>query len=307
MVTNNNKYFDLFKSSLLGFLVASLGYGFTGIALMIFPYIFMGRSIQYGIVPTMISMGFSSLFIALSQSYAAGLSLFLIFAPMILIFHYCITSEKGFWATFGSMALVLLISIVIVNMALTQGDTLSPQAMVQDIVELQKEINQDMTALEISRLESNLRTTIDFIIKVTPGVTLVGVLLVVYFNYMMTGRWLFANRILITQPPLFANFQVPRVSFLVAGAIFAVGLVAREMGVDPEGLIILNTLILFGFIYMVNGFATVNLYILMLGVPLIIRIIIYVLLMRVPTLNMALMIIGVADSVIGLRRRRGSE
>ena len=303
MLDKSNKYTQLAISTLMATFIASLGFGFSGTALMIFPYFFMGNSIQIGIVPALLSMLVSTGIVALFYGPMAGASLFLVFAPVVLIFHYCITTDRSSLVTFLSMAAVLLISMTTVSASISGGVQVTPEELTKQMMALQEDLTGQFSDLELSRLETRLKTMLEFIALASPAITIIGVLIVTYLNYTMTGRNLFLRGVLINQPPPLMALQIPRGTLLLAGLVLGIGAILQNQGMDPKGIMILNGLLVFGFLYMVNGLATINLFVLLMGIPLFLRVIIYVLLFRIPILNTGMMILGLVDSLFGIRSR----
>lgn len=302
---NQEKYMELGKLGLFGLVLGFLGYTFFGILYIFFPMLFMESSVKNGILPTMGVMLGISVVLGLFFGMLAGLSLFFVFAPMVLVFHYMVTTRRGFMATLVMMSLVLTLSTASLQFGLSPIGSINLEEISEEMIQTQLEsVEENLTALEASRLEDNLRFISEMSIKLIPSMFFIFILVTVYLNYVLAGRRLLRSGILINQPPIFGNLQLPRISILVFGILIGGVLILQNSGVELYEVIYLNILVVFGFLFFVNGFALVSFLLNKTKMPNFFKTFILLgILLFVPA-GAVVALIGVADALINFRKIR---
>lgn len=302
---DQENYKELGKLLLMGVVVGFLGYTFFGIFYIFFPMLFMESSVKNGILPTMGVMLGVSVIVGLIFNLLAGLSLFFVFAPMILAFHYMVTSKKGYMPTLILMVVALTLSSVSLQLGLTPLGSVNIEEISEELIQTQIDgIDEDLTGLEASRLEENLRFINEMSIKLIPGLFFIFILIIVYLNYVMVGRRLLRQGILINQPPIFSNLQLPRISILIFGIIIGVVLILQNSGMEIYEVIYLNSIMVFGLLFYVNGLALVsNLLGRVKMLNFIKTFIILAMVFFIPAGAVAL-ILGVLDTLVNFRKIR---
>lgn len=296
---------NLIRTTMYSVTIGIIGNVFMAVILLIYPVLFMESSIKNGIIPTMISMFVSSGIIALMVTPLAGLSLFFILAPMVLIFHYCVINQKRFYITFLLMFLVLLISFTSYNFGIANTNPVDVQGLIDTLVEFQIEnLEGSFSSLELSNYEDSLRTVYDYSIRLIPAIVGIGVAVFVYINYLLTGRRLLRQGILIHQPPAFGNLQLPRFSIILFGIAIGIILLMRYLEIDYYSNVYLNAILVFGFLYFVNGLALFSNFLQRFRVPNIGRMFVYLSAVFFPAFGGATAVIGLIDALINFRRIR---
>ena len=302
---DQEKYMELGKLGLFGVVLGFLGYSFFGILYIFFPMLFMESSVKNGILSTMGVMLGVSLVIGLVFNMLAGLSLFFVFAPMVLAFHYMVTSKRGYVATLILMAVVLILSSVSLQMGLTPLGTVNLEEISEELIQSQIDgVGENLTGLEASRLEENLRLINEMSIKLIPGMFFIFILFTVYLNYVMAGRRLLRHGILINQPPIFSNLQLPRISIIVFGIIIGVILLLQNSGMEIYEVIYLNSLLVFGLLFFVNGLALVSNLLGRLKMPNFVKTFILLGLVFFIPAGAVVVILGLLDALVVFRKIR---
>lgn len=300
---NQEKYSQLGKLGLLGLVFGFLGYSFFGIFFLFFPMPFMESSVRNGIVPALGTMLGVSLALGLAFGILSGLSLFFVFGPLVLIFHYMVESKKTFAMTLLAMTLVLLLSFFSLQLGLTPLETIDFEKLSEEIIEIQMStVEEGLSALESDRLEYNLRKINEITIKILPGIFFIFILFTVYINYVLVGRRLLRSGILINQPPLFGNLQLPRLSILALGLVIGLALALQAMGYEIYKIIYLNALVIFGFLFLINGLSMVSYFLNRLRIPNIFRTIFLLGLVLFAPAGAILIIVGLLDALVNFRK-----
>lgn len=294
---------ELGKLGLFGLALGFLGFTFFGILYIFFPMLFMESSIKNGIVATMGVMLGISILLGLIFGMLAGLSLFFVFAPMVLIFHYMVTTKKGYMATLALMVIVLILSSTSLQLGLSPLSSINLDEISEELIQTQIEsVDENLTGLEASRLEDNLRLISEFSIKVIPGMFFIFVLVTVYINYVLAGRRLLRWGILINQPPIFGNLQLPRVSILFLGALIGVVVILQNMGMEIYEIIYLNTLVIFGFLFFINGMSLVSYFLNRRRVSAFIKSLVFLVAIFFVPAGGIIVILGLLDALINFRK-----
>lgn len=302
-IKNQDNFINLIKIAMYSLFIGYLGYSFAGVILIFYPMLFMESTIKNGLIPTILAMLATSVILGLLINLLAGLALFFVFAPMVLIFHYCVESKKSYMFTLILMVIVLAASFTSYQMGITRIESLDLEAFIDNVVEMQVEnLDSNLSNLELSRYEDNLRMIYEYSIILVPGITLIILGLTVYLNYVFVGRRLLVQGVLINQPPLFSNFQLPRVSIIIFGAFIAAILLMRYLGLDYYSEIYLNTIAVFGFIYFVNGLALFSNFLIRLRIPNLGRMLVYVTCFMFPPVGIVVAVLGLLDALIYFRR-----
>lgn len=302
---NENSMKDLGKLVLITAGMGLLGIYFLGILLFFYPMLFLESSVKNGIGKTMGAMALSALLIGLFTNIMAGVSLFFTFAPMVLIFHYGIFNNKSYKVVVVLMIIVLALSVISLQLGLTPLGSFDIDEIIDSIVHLEIEgLEEELSNLELSRLQDNLRYVLEFSISILPGIFLILIGLMAYINYVFAARRLLRQGILINQPPIFPMFQVPRVSILIFGLFIGLSFLLRQGGIEYYKEVYLNTLVIFGFLYFLNGFALVNFLLLRTRLGTFGRVIIYMIIIFFVPVTLLVTFAGLIDALLNFRKAR---
>lgn len=304
MEGKNNIYADLGRLVLVSSGYAFLSVYFASLLLFLYPMWYLKSSVKNGIVATIIPMAISAGLVSLGTSYMMGLTLFFTFSPMVLAFHYCVQSKKHYMFTLVAMALALFASAI----ALEYGQInamggIDFTKVIDDLVNIQiSDLGDGLTNLELSRLEDALRSAYSLIVRIMPAILAVICTLAAYLNYTVAGRQLLREGIIINQPPLFFNVQLPKsiVAFTLAAAI-TVGLLTL-MNANNTNIFAENLLVIFGFLFLANGLATLSYFMIKYRVPFLLRGIVYFLTVIFVQVGIVVVLLGLADSIFNMRK-----
>lgn len=302
-IKNKEKYTEIIKLIVFSLVLGFLGLSFSEVVLVLYPVFFMESSIKNGIVSTMIAMLATSVILQLLLASVTGLGLFFVFAPMVLAFHYGVMHKKSFRFVFILMFLALGISLLSYQMGQARLETTDIKVAVNELINRQLvEMGKGLTNLELSQLERSLRYAYDISITLLPSIYLILVAVIVYLNYSIVGRKLLFNGILIYQPPLFKNLQIPRPTILLLGLTVLVSLVLKYSGTSIYRSIYFNSLAIFGFLFLINGLALLSNLLNRSRLPNFIRILVFAFAIIFAPMGLFLIIIGLLDTLLTFRK-----
>lgn len=305
-IKDNNELKSLGILVLITSAIGLMGLTFSGVLLFFYPMLFLESSIKNGIGKTLGVMAISSLLIGLFISnIVGGMSLFFVFAPMILIFHYTILRGKSYKVVFALMLIVLILSVASIQLGVTPIGSINVEEFIDTLVNFELEGTEgDLSNLELSRLEDNLRYVFEFTLSILPGMLLILFGALVYINYSFAGRRLLRQGILINQPPVFPLFQVPRYSILIFGILIGISVILNTMEIEYYKPVYLNAIVVFGFLYFINGMALVNNLLLRTKLKSFGRILIYMIIIFFPPVTVVVAVGGLVDALINFREVR---
>lgn len=303
-IKNKEKVNELLKLLFLSLLIGFLGFTISPVLIMfIYPGIFMESSIRLGIRESLLVMFVTSLVLSLFSSLMSGLALFFIFAPMVLTFHYGITNRKSYVFIYLSVLIVLALSMTAFQLGLLRANPIDITAAIDSLMNAQLDMMKEgLTALEISQLEKNVKEAYNIMLMVMPSLYLVILAVIVYINYNSVGRKLLLKGILIPQPPYFGYLQMPRALIVAFGVGVFIPLMMKNFGSDLYRPIYFNVLVVFGFLFFVDGLALLTSLLIKTKMPRFFRILITVLVIFVAPLSIVVALVGIIDTLVQFRR-----
>lgn len=303
-IKNKEKVNELLKLLFLSLLIGFLGFIISPVLIIfIYPGIFMEGSIRLGLRDSLLVMFLTSLVLSLFSSLMSGLALFFIFAPMVLTFHYGIMNRKSYIFIYISVLLVLALSMTAFQLGLLRTQPIDLTAAIESLMNAQLDLMKEgLTALEFSQLEQSLKEAYSLMLMVMPSLYLVILAIIVYINYSSVGRKLLLKGILIPQPPFFGYLQMPR-QLIVAFAIgIFIPLMMKNLGSDLYRPLYFNILVVFGFLFFVDGLALLTSLLNKARMPRFFRILIIVMAIFIAPLTIVVAIVGILDTLVQFRR-----
>ena len=299
-----NLWRQLGKTVLFGTIIGVSGLYFAGLLLIIFPAFFMISSVRDKLLPAMGAMAISSFLVGIFTDIQIGIFLFMCFSPMVLIFHYCVVSEKDYRFTIILMAFVLLLSFLAIDLGQTNAmEDFNYKEQIETMIDQQiKSLSEGLTSLEISRLDETLREAYKFTFMILPAILIIGSIFISYYNYIIAGRSLFKEGILIKHPPIFSALKLNRFILVpMIVSLFAV-LYLKYTNSEIYEAVSMNVILIFGFFLAINGMATISFYLEKLKVPRFLRGLSYILIVFIKPLLIAAAFVGLSDLIFDFRK-----
>ena len=292
MKTTNLNILKLLLSSIT---ITMLGLFFPPVYLF-FPSLFLYYGIKDSIIKAILALLVPS-FIMGYINPTLGLAIFVVFAPMILSLHYLITNKYGVDVSLGLASLVTFISILSIMYTYgINGSTLSSEESVRAYIEGAKLVLSKSGSLNTSNLEGNLRTMYLQTIALLPSIIVIISIAISYMTYLLTGRRLLKDGIIVMQPPSFEFLRLPKI--FVAISILVL-LILKLLGFQE---IFMNLALIFTFMTFVNGLATLKFLLFKMGASQFIQVLALVFFIFLPGMQIASAVLGLVDSLFNLRR-----
>lgn len=303
-IKNKEKVNELLKLLFLSLLIGFSGFAISPVLIMfIYPGIFMEGSIRLGIRESLLVMFITSLILSLFSSLMSGLALFFIFAPMVLTFHYGVFNRKSYIFIYLSVFLILALSMSAFQLGLLRTQPIDFTAAIDSLMKTQLDMMKEgLTALEFSQLEQTIKEAYSIMLMVMPSLYLMILAIIVYINYNSVGRKLFLKGILIPQPPYFGYLQMPRGLIVAFGVGVFVPLMLKNLGSDLYRPIYFNVIVVFGFLFFVDGLALLTSLLRKTKMPRFFRILLTALAVFVAPLSIVVALVGIIDTLVQFRR-----
>ncbi|NLY20582.1 MAG: DUF2232 domain-containing protein [Tissierellia bacterium] len=302
MNQDKNGYNSWIKLVLMMSIFGYVTVNFATFALLLFPVWFMMDSINHGIFHGSSAMVATCALLMYTTSSQVAIFILLLFLPVVIIFHYLVHAQKSYRTTLVVLALVFMLSFLslfastfdIGSIMLSKPDTLNEIGS--------SLMSEEMTRLEIKQINDSLNNSWNTIITIFPSLIIIVSLVFAYMNYTIVGRFLISYGVLISQPPFFYKFKLP--SSIVMGTIISflsISILKNQLE-ELYGVIMLNLAVLFGFLYLVQGFSVLNYATIRIGVNSVVRVLLYIVVLTMVSFYPILVSIGFVDSVFNFRK-----
>lgn len=301
--------FDDFKnigiSILRGIFIGIISMGLNAF-LVFFPSIFLQSSVENGILKAIFALGVSSAILAGLSSPLYGGLLFFLFAPMVLIFHYCYANNKSYKFTFFAMFLVLLASALAFELGSYYFSDFNFSNFKSDFITSQMDLLKSGFGANVSQFEmyeDTIKRALDLTFMIMPSFYFIGILLISYFSYVSTARSLLKKGIIINQPPIFAFLSLPR-NFIVGVLLALIAVIIfKQSGVANYVAIYYNLIAISIFLLFINGLSFISFLLLRYKMSGPLKFILFLTIVIVPVLSGVAVVLGFFDMLFQFRKK----
>lgn len=226
-----------------------------------------------------------------------------IFGPMTIAMGHFIKRRTEPFIIIGAGTIASMISIFAVfqfisfigNINIIDNLANIMEGIVNNQVEMLKTMNVDVLSAD---------EVINYMLMILPGVLIIQSVLAAFGNLYLTTNILKRLSTDDFHLPSFSEFRLP--SNIVAGSfiIFALSYLTRYLNGVYHVSLITNVILLFVFLFFIQGIATISFFIKRTSIPKTIRIILIGIILIASPLLTAISFIGLMDSVVDIRKVR---
>jgi len=282
--------------------------------LMIFiplPFIVLG--VRNHIYYNIISIITASLIIQLLLGSTSGASLILIFAPLTVAINYCIDKRKSNFETISISTGILFLSFLLL---ISLGGRLSDfnltgqiQEVLSQSLKWQVEIFQEMgmTNSQISKLTDSLESEYKIFLVHIPSFLIIISFLIAYVNIFFNSIILRRMGYGFIAEQRFSRFKLPNNIIFGIGLMFLTAYIIKGFGIGYSEALMLNLSFLAGFVFIVQGLAVIDSFLLKMRIKLGFRIFLLILTIIFIPISGIIFFLGLFDSVFDLRKLRGQK
>lgn len=142
----------------------------------------------------------------------------------------------------------------------------------------------------------------DNVFAVMPACLMILGLVVSYVEYIIISR-IMTRRFQVKRMPKFREFSWPGSAFMGVMGMYLISWVLTATGVFADNMVYMNMDMLFNFVFSIQGVSVVLMFCHMKRVPKAAGVVIAVVMWMIYVGRMALLIIGMFDLILGLKRR----
>lgn len=312
---NNNE--KLIKSILESIVVISImslyivyGIEFLPLLMLLIPLPFVVLGVRNGIKYNIISIIVTSTIIQLILGSTSGASMVLIFAPLSIAINYNLIKRKSntenILISTGAFFLSFLVLIGL-------GETLSDFNLTGQIKELLSQVlnlqvdmfkEMGMTSSEIHRvtdaLEAEYKT---FIIRI-PSFLMIISFLISFININFSSLVLRKMNYGFIPVQRFHKFKLPNNIMPGVGIMFIFAFLIKYLGLGYHEALLLNLSFLVGFVFIIQGLAVLDHYLIKFRIKLFFRLIILAINIIFIPMGSLIFFVGAFDSIFDLRKIR---
>lgn len=303
-MNKETNYMELIKLFARSMLISVVGMIFPFIYIF-FPSMFVVEAVKKGILKVMATLVLVVLLIGAIFGPLQAIIVFTIFGPLILIFHYMITTNKSISQTIMATSIIFFISIIVLMLSFgIDSNVLNSQDTINSITAFYGNI-----AREAGLSESDIITftqSAEFLYKrflqIMPSVMIIVSVVVSYFTYTVAGRTLLASGKFIKQPSSLEFLRIPREVVFLSIATFAITYLLRDYIGEWIGIFNINLLNIIYFLLFANGIGFLKFLMTRYGVKRFLQFIFIGLSLAISSLQLLVIIIGGIDALLNFRK-----
>ena len=202
------------------------------------------------------------------------------------------------------------VAIVAVFMAASmsgQGVFAQISGMIENMAsELAKNpvVAETLGMASVSRAEriETLTQMYESVFAVLPACLMILGLVVSYVEYIIVSR-IMARRIQVKRMPAFREFSWPGSAFMGVMGMYLISWALTATGIFGDNMVYVNMDMLFNFVFSIQGVSVVLMFCHMKRMPKAAGVVISIVMWVIYVGRMALLIIGMFDLILGLKRR----
>lgn|GEM_PF-1526509 len=303
-MNKETNYMELIKLFTRSMLISVVGMIFPFIYIF-FPSMFVVEAVKKGIVKVMATLLLVVLLIGAIFGPLQAIVVFTIFGPLILIFHYMITTNKSISQTLMATSIIFFISIIVLMLAFgIDSSALNSQETINNITSFYGNIARDagMSESDVISFTQTAEYFYKRFLQIMPSVLIIISIVVSYFTYTASGRALLASGKFIKQPSSLEFLRIPREVVFLSIATFAITYFLRDYIGQWIGIFNINLLNIIYFLLFANGIGFLKFLMTRYGVKRFLQFIFIGLCLAISSLQLLVIIIGGIDEIMNFRK-----
>lgn len=312
---NNNYRIKPNIMETIGIIILMLIYSIVGIfyfqlLLLLFPVGFIVFGLKNGLVPAIFSISIVSIGIGILVDITSGLTLFLMFAPMVAIVTYGIKKRRKALEILGYSSITFFLSFIVISAFVKGVSGFNFITQLEESFKLAIEMQVDMirdsglSNLEVLRAKNLLEGVYKYILIIMPTILLLLSLMISYANYYISVV-LIGKFGVIVKMPRFSNFKLPNNIMYGIFAMFTGIFLLKFLKVDSYEAILINVVALISFMFVIQGLSVIDYLLIKAKMLIVVR---FFLLMIITVFIAPLMtiitILGLIDTLFDIRKLR---
>lgn len=312
---NNNYHIKPNTIETIGIIILMLIYAIVGIfyfqlLLLLLPVAFIVLGLRHGLIPAILSISIVSIGIGILVDLSSGLTLFLMFAPMVAIVTYGIKKRRKQSEILGYSSLTFFLSFIVISALIKEVSGFNFITQLQESFKIAIDMQVDLiregglSNLEVLRAKNLLEGVYKYILIIMPTILLLLSLIISYANYYISVV-LIGKLGVVVKMPRFSNFKLPSNIMYGTFAMLTGVYLLKFLKVDSYEAILINVVALISFMFVIQGLSVID-YLLIkakmiIGVRILLLMIITVFIAPLVTI---ITILGLIDTLFDIRKLR---
>ena len=291
----------------LGGLIAIYFFPFL---LILFPLGFVIYGVKHGLVNMGLLMAVSAAVIGLVSDFTSALVVIGMFGPMAFGITLSMRKRRRPLEVLATGSIIFFVSTMILFALFGNASGTSVVKQVEEtfretlFMQLEMLEGMGLSAYELDKTKTMLEEAYSYLILILPAIIMVMAFVVSYLNYLFSVRLLRALGIGVLPMPWLHRFTVPN-NFGIGMLIVFVGIFAvKSIDSGFYDVIFMNLIVLVGTVFIVQGLAVIDHYLLKLKMNSIIRGILMLFLIMLSPMLTVVSLLGGADIVLDFRKLR---
>lgn len=247
-------------------LLAIVSFSYLPFLIVLYPLGFIMYGVKYGINYGVAVSLLTALILGALDNMTNAYVLVILFTPLVVTMIYSMKSRRSPLEILLTGALMFFISSLAIFFL---ADTLKGLSIVSELEESFKEtlfMQVDMlkqvglSNYEVDKTRVLLEDAYKYIILVLPSIIMILALVITYLNYIVSVYLLRLLEINLTSMPLLRNFTAPN-NFALGALVMLLGATLMR-GIDGRyyEAIFINVIVLVGIVFILQGMAVVDYY-----------------------------------------------
>ena len=283
---------------------------FLPFLLILFPLGFVIYGVKHGLVNMGLLMAVSAAAIGLVSDFTSALVVIGMFGPMAFGITLSMRKRRRPLEVLATGSIIFFVSTMILFALFGNASGTSVVKQVEEtfretlFMQLEMLEGMGMSAYELDKTKTMLEEAYSYLILILPAIIMVMAFVVSYLNYLFSVRLLRALGIGVLPMPWLHRFTVPN-NFGIGMLIVFVGIFAvKSIDSGFYDVIFMNLIVLVGTVFIVQGLAVIDHYLLKLKMNSIIRGILMLFLIMLSPMLTVVSLLGGADIVLDFRKLR---
>jgi uncharacterized protein YybS (DUF2232 family) len=293
-------------------LVSLLSIYFLPFLLILFPLGLIIYGVKHGLVNTILLMTITAAVVGLVSDFTSALVIIGMFGPLSAAMIFSMRKRRRPLEVLATGSIVFFASTMAIFAILgnTTGTSLinEIEGTFKETLFLQLEMlkGMGMSTYELDRTRTMLEDAYKYLVLILPAILMVTSFIISYLNYLISVRLLRSLGIGVLPMPWLHRFTVPNNFGIGMLVVFLGLLVVKTMDSGFYDVIFLNLIVIIGTVFIVQGLAVLDYYMLQLKMKSLARgLLLFGVVLLSPMLTLV-SLVGGADIVLDFRKlRRG--
>lgn len=291
-------------------LISLLSIYFLPFLLIIFPLGFIIYGVKHGLINMLLLMTAATAIIGIVSDFTSALVIIGMFGPLSAAIAFSMRKRRRPLEVLASGSLVFFASTLIMFSLFGNATGTNVITQIEEtfretlFMQLEMLKGMGMSTFELDKTRVMLEEAYTYLILILPAILMVFSFIVSYLNYLFSVRLLRALGIGILPMPWLHRFTVPN-NFGIGMLVVFLGLfIVKSMDAGFYDVIFLNLIVIVGTVFIVQGLAVMDYYMLKIKMKSIARgFLLFVTVMISPMLTLV-SLLGGADIVLDFRKLR---